>query len=44
MRSFVRAILDDTPVAVTGEEALMTTHIIDAIYRSCEAGCEVKLD
>ncbi len=43
IRSFVRAILDDTPVPVTGEEALMTTQIIDALYRSSEAGREVEV-
>lgn len=44
VRAFVRAILDDTPVPVTGEEALMTSRIIDAIYRSSEAGREVPVD
>lgn len=44
MRSFVRAILDDTPVSVTGEQALMTTQIIDAIYKSTELGQEVAID
>lgn len=44
VKAFVRAILDDTPVAVTGEEALMTTQIIDAIYASTEKGREVPVD
>ncbi|MGV3723571.1 MAG: Gfo/Idh/MocA family protein [Actinomycetota bacterium] len=43
-RLFVDAILNDTPVAVTGEEALMTTQIIDAIYRSSELGHEVPVE
>jgi predicted dehydrogenase len=44
VRAFVNAILDDTPVPVTGEEALMTTQIIDAIYRSTEQGREVPVE
>jgi predicted dehydrogenase len=44
VKAFVRAILDDTPVPVTGEEALMTTQIIDAIYRSSEMGREVPVE
>lgn len=43
VRAFVKAILDDTPVTVTGEEALMTSQIIDAIYRSSETGKEVTV-
>jgi predicted dehydrogenase len=44
IRAFVRAILEDTPVPVTGEEALMTTQIIDAIYRSTDMGREVPVE
>ncbi len=44
VKAFVNAILEDTPVPVTGEEALMTTQIIDAIYRSTELGREVAID
>jgi predicted dehydrogenase len=44
VRAFVSAILEDTPVPVTGEEALMTTQIIDAIYRSSELGREVPVE
>jgi len=44
IKAFVRAILDDTEVPVTGEQALMTTQIIDAIYRSSEEGREVPVD
>jgi predicted dehydrogenase len=43
MQGFVRSILDDTPVPITGEESLMTTRIIDAIYRSSEEGREVPV-
>lgn len=43
IRAFVTAIQEDTPVQVTGEEALMTTQIIDAIYRSTEEGREVTV-
>ena len=43
MKAFVNAILEDSPVPVTGEEALMTTQIIDAIYRSSEEGREVPV-
>jgi predicted dehydrogenase len=44
IRLFVQSILEDTPVPVTGEEALMTTQIIDAIYRSSEVGHEVTVE
>jgi predicted dehydrogenase len=44
IKAFVNAILDDTPVPVTGEEALMTTQIIDAIYRSSDLGHEVPVE
>jgi predicted dehydrogenase len=43
IQAFIQAIREDTPVPVTGEEALMTTRIIDAIYRSTEAGHEVPV-
>ena len=43
IKAFVKAILEDTPVPVTGEEALMTTQIIDAIYAPTEAGREVPV-
>jgi predicted dehydrogenase len=44
VKAFVNAILEDTPVPVTGEQGLMTTQIIDAIYRSSEAGREVPVE
>ncbi len=40
---FVHAILDDAPVPVTAQEGLMTTQIIDALYRSSEEGREVAV-
>ncbi len=43
IKAFCRAIIDDTEVPVTGREGLMTTQIIDAIYRSSELGCEVDV-
>ena len=43
VKAFCRALVEDTPVPVTGEEALMTTRIIDAIYRSSEEGREVAV-
>lgn len=44
VKAFVNAILDDTEVPVTGEEALMTSKIIDAIYKSSDSGREVPID
>jgi predicted dehydrogenase len=41
--SFINAIGNDTEPAVTGEQALMTTKIIDAIYESSEKGKEVEI-
>jgi predicted dehydrogenase len=41
IRSFVQAIIDDTPVAVPGEHGLMVSRILDAIYESSETGREV---
>lgn len=43
VKAFCRAIVEDTPVPVPGEQALMTTQIIDAIYRSTEEGREVPV-
>lgn len=43
VKAFCRALAEDTPVPVTAEEALMTTQIIDAIYRSSEEGREVAI-
>jgi len=41
--SFVQSIIDDTPVAVPGEEALMVSKILTALYESSETGKEVRL-
>lgn len=41
---FIKAIQEDAPVPVTGEEGLMVAKIIDGIYRSSECGREVLLD
>ena len=43
IRAFVQALIDDTPVLVPGEQALMVTQILDALYESSEAGREVLL-
>lgn len=44
IRAFVQAIRDDTPVPVPGEQGLMVTQILDAIYRSSEEGREVRVE
>jgi len=41
IRSFVQAIIDDTPVEVPGEQGLMVTRILDGIYASSEQGKEI---
>jgi predicted dehydrogenase len=43
IRSFVKAIREDLPVEVPGEEGLKVTQIIDGIYRSSEEGREVAI-
>ena len=43
IRAFVQAILDDTPVPVPGEQGLMVTRILDALYESSETGKEVRM-
>jgi predicted dehydrogenase len=43
IRAFVQAILDDTPVQVPGEQGLMVTRILDALYQSSDTGQEVRL-
>ena len=44
IRAFVQAVRNDTEVVVTGEQGLMVTEILDAIYRSAEEGREVSLE
>ncbi len=41
VRSFVQAIIDETPVEVPGEQGLMVSRILDAIYASSEQGKEI---
>jgi predicted dehydrogenase len=48
VRAFVTAIRDNIPIeatgAATGEQGLMVTQIMDALYRSGEEGREVRID
>ena len=43
IRAFVQALLDGTPVQVPGEQGLMVTRILDALYESSETGKEVRM-
>lgn len=43
IRAFVQSLTDGTPVLVPGEEALVVTQILDALYHSAETGREVLL-
>ncbi len=43
IRGFVQALLDGTEVPVTGEQGLMVTRILDALYASSETGQPVDL-
>jgi predicted dehydrogenase len=43
IRAFIDAIVNDTETAVTGEQAVMTAKIMDAIYESAETGREVGI-
>lgn len=43
IRAFVQALTDGTPVLVPGEQALVVTQILDALYQSAETGREVLL-
>lgn len=42
IRRFVHAIATDTPVPVPGEEALIVSKILSALYESSETGREVR--
>ena len=44
LRAFVQAVADDTPVAVPGEQGLLVTRVLDALYESAETGREVRMD
>jgi len=43
LRAFVQAIAGDTPVPVPGEQGLLVTRILDALYLSAETGREVRM-
>lgn len=43
IRAFVQAILDNTAVPVPGEQGLIVTRILDALYESSETGREVHM-
>jgi predicted dehydrogenase len=43
IRAFVQSLLDDTPILVPGEQGLMVTRILDAIYKSSDTGKEILL-
>jgi predicted dehydrogenase len=40
---FIEAIQKGKPVPIPGEEALITTRVLDAIYESAEKGKEVRI-
>ena len=43
LRAFVQALADDMPVPVPGEQGLLVTRLLDALYESAETGHEVLL-
>ncbi len=43
LRAFVQALADDAPVPVPGEQGLLVTRLLDALYESAETGREVLL-
>lgn len=43
IRAFVQSLTDGTPVPVPGEQALVVTQILDALYQSAETGREVLI-
>jgi predicted dehydrogenase len=44
LRNFVDGCLKDTALEAPGEAGLAVQKIIDGVYRSAEAGCEVTID
>ena len=42
IRAFVQSLITDSPVAVPGEQALMVSRILDALYESSDTGKEVR--
>ncbi len=43
LRAFIKALADGTPVPVSGEQGLLVTRLLDALYESAETGHEVLL-
>jgi len=43
IRAFVQSLISDTPVAVPGEQALMVSRLLSALYESSETGKEVRM-
>ena len=43
MRNFVSAVIEGTPPLVTGDQGLITSTIIDALYQSAVSGHEVDI-
>ena len=41
--AFADAVLDNTPVPIPGEEAIVTQKIIDGLYKSSQLGRDVKI-
>jgi predicted dehydrogenase len=44
LRNFVDGCIHDTPLKASGEAGLAVQKILDGVYRSAEAGKEVKID
>jgi predicted dehydrogenase len=44
LRNFVDGCMNDTPLRAPGEAGLAVQKILDGVYRSAEAGKEVKID
>lgn len=42
IRAFVQSVSEDKPIAVPGEQALMVSRILDALYESSDTGKEVR--
>ena len=43
MQNFVNAIIEGADPLVTGDQGLITSTIIDALYRSAESGQQVDI-
>ena len=44
LRNFVDGCMKDTPLRAPGEAGFAVQKILDGVYRSAEAGKEVKID